>query len=817
MRELPSALAAMLGYRQFIAYKLQPSSRPGKTDKLPIDPKTGKMPPKGDGGAHDSSIWTDFHTAAEAVADLGPGYGVGFVFTDTDPFWFIDVDDCLKDGQWSPTAVTICQQFAGAAVEISSSGSGLHLFGCGTVPSGHACKNINEHLELYTTGRFVALTGVGAVGDISTDHTTAMQRFVDQWMRGGATPAPVDWTDGPCDDWAGVPDNDQLVARACASTSAAAAFGGKVRFKQLWDADVEALAKHYPHPSNAYDASSADSALAQHLAFWTGNDCERIQTLMMQSALVRPKWDREDYLRRTILRAVSRQKTVYRQQSPALEAAPVLAVAEPLKVQIASAGTPDELKEIASHIRSLRLSPADFGALVDAWRKQYNLLTDSAITRAEAKATLQASAPTVGAGELAWLTDWVYLAADERFFSLSTGEAIGQQAFNNRFARNCPRNEMGGRIPASTVAFDMVGIPVCYQTMYAPQFPAMFEADGIRYVNSFIASRLPPAAAEYTAAGTAAINRVIEHLRHVVSYREDQLRLIIDWLAHNVQFPGVKIRFAPLIKGIEGSGKTFFWKLLQLALGRNVKGVSIQELTSDFNAFATGACVRVMEEIRLSGHNKHEIVNKIKPLITNDDATVIAKQKSGIDILNVTNYIALTNFEDAVPLDDNSRRWWVLFMPWWDKSAMDAALGGSDRYFGELFESMCTNGPEICKWLREWQIGPEFNPNAHAPWTEEAGRMASASRHALDGIVGDILAESGAEVAYPLQLATEINLTTDIGQPVNAEMVTCALKRLGWSMWGRTRHQGKRYTVWVRSGYVTIEMIRDGLQSWLGA
>ena len=70
---------------------------------------------------------------------------------------------------------------------------------------------------------------------------------------------------------------------------------------------MEALARAYPDPARGYDSSSADAALAQHLAFWTGKDCARIDSLMRRSALARDKWEREDYLPRTILGAVGRQ------------------------------------------------------------------------------------------------------------------------------------------------------------------------------------------------------------------------------------------------------------------------------------------------------------------------------------------------------------------------------------------------------------------------------------------------------------------------------------------------------------------------------
>jgi hypothetical protein len=57
---------------QYIVYKLVPSAnRPGKTDKLPIDSRTGQMPVKGSGA---SSIWTTFSAAMEAANRFGVGY-----------------------------------------------------------------------------------------------------------------------------------------------------------------------------------------------------------------------------------------------------------------------------------------------------------------------------------------------------------------------------------------------------------------------------------------------------------------------------------------------------------------------------------------------------------------------------------------------------------------------------------------------------------------------------------------------------------------------------------------------------------------------
>lgn len=320
-------------FRQFILYKTVPSeSRPGKTDKFPCDYRTGKVI-----SAHDPQYWTDAATAQAAAATWGEGWGVGFVFTEQDPFWFLDIDSCLINGQWSPLAVSLCQLLVGCAVEVSQSGTGLHIFGSGKPPA-HSCKNTLLGLEFYHTGRFVALTGIGAVGDAATDASAVLQTLVAQYF----SPTSEDtagsvlgWTDGPREDWNGPTDDDDLIRRAMQSQSVAAKFGTKACFSDLWRANEKALGLTYPDPVRAYDESSADAALAAHLAFWTGCDCERIQRLMLRSALVRDKWEREDYLPRTIRGAITRQIDVLQDIRPTTKVmAPGLTIPD---------GTPDEL------------------------------------------------------------------------------------------------------------------------------------------------------------------------------------------------------------------------------------------------------------------------------------------------------------------------------------------------------------------------------------------------------------------------------------------------------------------------------------------
>ncbi|NBW08569.1 MAG: hypothetical protein EBR82_11140, partial [Caulobacteraceae bacterium] len=125
METLPGALAALAASAQFVTWYAYPSAtRPGKTDKVPTLWHSGAPC-----NAHDAANWTDAATAiaTQHLADRGYGSGVGFVFTDADPFFCADVDGAHDGSAWSPLALELVARFPGAAVEVSHSGRGLHI------------------------------------------------------------------------------------------------------------------------------------------------------------------------------------------------------------------------------------------------------------------------------------------------------------------------------------------------------------------------------------------------------------------------------------------------------------------------------------------------------------------------------------------------------------------------------------------------------------------------------------------------------------------------------------------------------------------
>jgi hypothetical protein len=272
--------------------------------------KVDKVPAFG-ASVTDPLCWLNYENAAATK-----GQNLGFVFTQDDPFVFIDIDNCATSNNgWNDDAAHAYTALPGATWERSQSGTGLHavLY----APDAHrtlAHKRNRFTLpggtkaEMYTHARFMALGGDSWFGtlDMTTDATQALLAWLPDRETSNVATHDAPLTDGPRAGYNGPTDDDALISKARkAAGSAATAFGERATFEQLWTADAQALGTYFPSDSDApFDHSAADAALMSALAWWTGCDETRMERLFTLSALgARDKWkERADYRTSTIRR-----------------------------------------------------------------------------------------------------------------------------------------------------------------------------------------------------------------------------------------------------------------------------------------------------------------------------------------------------------------------------------------------------------------------------------------------------------------------------------------------------------------------------------
>ncbi len=138
----------LLEYKQWVLWRQ--AHVDGRVTKQPISPWSGKL-----ASCDRPKTWSSYRHVLYAmrrhVCD-----GIGFVFTETDPFCGIDLDHCrTHDGAITPEAQRVISRLD-SYTEISPSGTGIHIIVKAKLP----CRGRrNKQMEIYDSGRYFTITG----------------------------------------------------------------------------------------------------------------------------------------------------------------------------------------------------------------------------------------------------------------------------------------------------------------------------------------------------------------------------------------------------------------------------------------------------------------------------------------------------------------------------------------------------------------------------------------------------------------------------------------------------------------------------------
>lgn len=667
-------LSAFNNYRQFIL----------RRGKIPTSPHTGETC-----DPHDPNEWVTFDEAVHKAGAIG--CDLGFVFTESDPFFFLDIDHCREGDGWSQLAQSLIATLPGAAIEVSGSGEGLHVFGTYSSIEEHGCKNTDLGIELYTKGRYVALTYDRTLGNAATDCTTSLHELIAQYFPPSATCELTEWTTTS----QGTPLSDiEVIAKAAACMSGRAAFGTAPTFNDLYTANEEALGKFYPslNPHDPYDRSSADAALAQKLTFWCGNNCEQVERIMRMSELVRDKWnDRKDYVKRTVLNAVSRQEKVYVSRSQTNE----------VVQQVVGAGVMDGAAAI--------LAPTQ--------QQEY-------------------------------FKGCVYVSDLHKVF-VPDGRLLKPEQFRATYGGydfvidnegKSTKNAWEAFTESRVVRFPQV-VGTCFRPDLEPG--AIVEDEGFQMVNVYVPIETP--------ARDGDPEPFLRHLRAMLPDERDA-EIFLSYMAAIKQYPGVKFQWSPLLQGCEGNGKTLFIRCIEFAVGKRYthlpNSADLGANGSKFNQWIQNKMFIGLEEIYVG--DRREIADALKPLITNTRIEIQGKGTNQVTGDNRANFIMCSNHKDAVRKTANDRRYCVLYTAQQSQSDMQQC-GFAGEYFPRLYDWLRNGGYEIVNgYLSKYRIRDEFNPatSCHrAPVTSSTDEAIVMSRGRVEQEIFEAIEEGRAGFA----------------------------------------------------------------------
>lgn len=263
-------------YPSFVVWKLNQLAN-GKTTKIPYQVRTGQK-----ASVVDPTHWSSFEEAFAAVHNYD---GIGFVFSENDPFTGIDLDDTHGDADALERQEALFQQFNSYS-EISPSGAGLHIIVKGHVPSGRR----KGFVEVYSSSRFFTMTGNVHHARPIADRQPELDILWAQLSAG----KPSNLTTFPSATQSDEPDQS-IIDRACNADNGA-------KFRALWSGDGSVL------NGSDQSGSAIDQALVNIIQFYT-KDTAQIERIWLSSPQgQRHKTQaRKDYRDSTIGRAFDRE------------------------------------------------------------------------------------------------------------------------------------------------------------------------------------------------------------------------------------------------------------------------------------------------------------------------------------------------------------------------------------------------------------------------------------------------------------------------------------------------------------------------------
>lgn len=274
--EIPAELTEL---PQWVCWRYDLNDNGDKWDKIPYQTNGRRAK------SNEPRTWTSFSKAI-AANSAKRFDGIGFVFSESDPFCGVDIDDCLQPDltpkEWAIDLIAALTPVA--YIEVSPSGTGVKAWTKASLPPDASKRTQvldsdgaeSGEIEIYVRLRYFTVTGNNPIGSICEGQEVVDRIFRDYFK---PKPKPQSEAGGNSRPAPSPPhrSTSSLIRQILSSKQ-------RRKFGQLFEGDWR------DYQVGNEGASRADQALCSMIAFWT-QDPAAIDAVFRQSGMMRSKWD----------------------------------------------------------------------------------------------------------------------------------------------------------------------------------------------------------------------------------------------------------------------------------------------------------------------------------------------------------------------------------------------------------------------------------------------------------------------------------------------------------------------------------------------
>ena len=319
------------------------------------------------------------------------------------------------------------------------------------------------------------------------------------------------------------------------------------------------------------------------------------------------------------------------------------------------------------------------------------------------------------------LKNCIYIKQRDKFFDLTTNEEYKKEAIDFTYARLFNK-----KTPSTFIKNNPKRIAV-EEWIYDPENykedKKLITQDDKLYLNSY-----EPSSLDAEEGNIDLWEKLLNHyFNDQMKYREH----FLDWLAFQIQNPGVKIRHALILVSTQYQvGKGSMWRAIKQMFGNhNAKEIDVGQALDKSKGFLTNSQLVLIDEMQSAGKfdEKMKLLNDLKRIITEDHISSRALYIDYKIIKSCTNYLLFTNHVNALSLPNNEVRYWVYVS---ERARMN------DQFYADYHSWLDDGGAKAILYsLKYRDISDSFNPKGIAPDTPYREQMTKGGEHPLTQII----------------------------------------------------------------------------------
>lgn len=339
-----------------------------------------------------------------------------------------------------------------------------------------------------------------------------------------------------------------------------------------------------------------------------------------------------------------------------------------------------------------------------------------------------------------WFKDCHFIERSGEIFSKS-GRFMNSTKFNGRYGGKNFIISSTGKITdeawKAALRSTLWAIPKVDHVRFLPThetFEIVVDGLGRKGLNTYIPAIINTKPGD--------VSFFMDWMNRILPDKSDQ-KILLDYLAHAVKYPGYKISWAPMLQSAEGIGKTILREIMTKALGDmyvySPKAPELVKSGSTFNGWMRGKLLIVVDEIKID--ERRELIEILKPMITDSRVEI---QSKGVDQEmedNPANWLFFSNYKDAIPINKNGRRYCIFYSILQSKNDILNA-GLDDAYFNNMWSWLREQGglEAMAHWLLNYPI-ERGGLSVRAPQTSSFEEALKISRSPMESIILDCVAD----------------------------------------------------------------------------